>query len=417
MQNKLRYLNISIFLQTQLYMVPFLLLFYQQNGLTVGDFFLFQGIFSLSAILFDIPSGYLADIFPKRNILVLSYLFYIARLILWLFFAQYGFWIFLLAEIMFAAHKATWAGCADSYIYEYLKFNSIPQKMKRRYGKMNFFMALGTAFSSLIGAWIYTMVSEYTLQKYNYNYGFMVLISLELILNVAAIILLFGLPKIPQPIHPKTTIKKAYIDLFKTVIWTMKNQNIKYHILYSGLLTATTSVFVWSFQPIMKLLVFPVALYGVVYFINHAFRALGSLYSDKINQIITLPKMAISVFVGFITCFILTFIILNVSTVPVSVSLLYFIFISFVIGGQLAFRILHDCRLHTFIPSEMRATSSSVSTMVGRLYSGFFFILMKILLDGVSIQKSLAVCLIIFIVASLPLKKLCFIPKKDGKRV
>ena len=406
MQNKLCLLNISAFLQAQLFLLPFSFLFYKQCGLSVGDFFLFQGIFSLAGLLFEIPMGYLGDIFSKRNVLILSYSFFVIRCLLWLFFAQYGYWVLLAGEILFAAQKASFAGVSDSYIYEYLKFNNIPQKMKKRYGKMNFFLALGTAFSSIVGAWIYTMVSEYTLQKYNYNYGFMVLIGLELILNLAAIALLFGLPKIPQPIHPKTTLKKAYADLFKTVTWTMKNQNIKYHILYSGLLVATTLVFVWSFQPIMKLLAFPVALYGVVYFINHTFRALGSLYSDKISKIIALPKMAASVFVGFITCFILTFIILNVQSVPVSITLCYFIFISFVIGGQLAFRILHDCRLHTFIPSDMRATSSSVSTMVGRLYAGFFFILMKILLDGVSIQKSLAVCFVVFIVAAFPLKKL-----------
>ena len=225
---------------------------------------------------------------------------------------------------------------------------------------MNFAMSMGTAFSSLIGAAIYASVSKYTLAKYNYNYGFTVLIFLKLILNIIATALLFKLPKISIESHTRSSLVGTYKKLFNAVAWTMKNQNIKYHILYSGLLAATTLVFVWSFQPIMKLLAFPIALYGVVYFINHTFRALGSLYSDKISQIIALPKMAVSVFVGFITCFILTFIILNIPSVPVSITLCYFIFISFVIGGQLAFRILHDCRLRTFIPSDMRATASFI---------------------------------------------------------
>lgn len=413
MQNKLRFLNVSIFLQTQLYMVPFLLLFYQQNGLTVGDFFLFQGIFSLSAILFDIPSGYLADIFPKRNILVLSYLFYIARLILWLFFAQYGFWIFLLAEIMFAAHKATWAGCADSYIYEYLKFNNIPQKMKRRYGKMNFFMALGTAFSSLVGAGIYANISQYTLSKYNYNYGFMVLICLELILNLIATGLLFKIPQIPIERHQKITLIQSYKTLFQTVVWTMKNKNIKYHILYSGLLISVTSVFAWSFQPIMKLLLFPVSLYGLVYFINHLLRALGSLYAPKINNFITLPKIGLLCFSLFTCSFIFTFIILNFRSIPVWLFLSYFVFVTLAIGSQVTFFVLNVSRLHKFIPSDRRATVSSVNTAIGRLYAGFFFILMKICLDGVSIQKSLVICFVIFIIAAFPLKKVYSISKQE----
>ncbi|MBO7258366.1 MAG: MFS transporter, partial [Alphaproteobacteria bacterium] len=225
MKNKLTFLNISIFLQTQLFLLPFVLLFYQSHGLTVGDYFLFQGIFSLSALLLEIPLGYLADIFPKRNVLIISYLFYIGRLLLWLFFAQYGYWILLLAEILYAAHKASWAGCADSYIYEYLKFNNIPQKMKRRYGKMNFFMGLGSAFSSLVAAGIYTNISQYTLERYNYNYGFLILICLELVLNLIATGLLLKLPKIPTKAQTKTTLTNSYKKLFHTVAWAMKNPN------------------------------------------------------------------------------------------------------------------------------------------------------------------------------------------------
>ncbi len=413
MKNKLSLLSFSVFLQTQLYMVPFLLLFYQHCGLSVGDFFLFQGVFSLSALFFDVPMGYLADIFPKRNILILSYIFYIFRLILWLFFSQYGYWVLLFAEIMFAAHKASFAGVVDSYMYEYLHLNNIPQKMKDCYGKMNFFLSVGTAFSSLIGAGIYTSISDYTLSTYNYNYGFIALICLELVLQLIATGLLLKLPIIPAVNKTKIRLKELYKKLFLNVVWTLQNRNIKYHILYSGLLDAITLVFVWSFQPIMKLLLLQISLYGVVYFINHLFRALASLYSDKINHIISLSKMALLVFVLFVVCFILTFFILNFSSIPVWCSLGYFTFISITIGIQLAFRLLHTCRLHNFISSDIRATSSSVSTVVGRLYTGFFFILMKICLDGVSLQTSLATCFVIFIMIAFLLRKVCLVSLKD----
>ena len=158
MENKLRFLNISCFLQTQIFMLPVLFLFYQHCGLTVGDFFLFQGIFSLSALLFEIPMGYLADVFSKRNVLILSYTFFLMRLCLWLCFAQYGYWILLIGEILYAAQKASFAGVVDSYIYEYLKINRVAKKMQKHYGHMNFFMSLGTAFSSLIGVFLFVLL-------------------------------------------------------------------------------------------------------------------------------------------------------------------------------------------------------------------------------------------------------------------
>ena len=413
MKNKLQLLNISVFLQTQLFMLPFLFLFYQHCGLGVGDFFLFQGIFSLTALLLEIPMGYLGDIFSKRNILILSYSFFVLRCLLWLFFSQYGYFILLLGEILYAAQKASFAGTSDSYIYEYLKRYNVPQKMKQQYGRMNFFMSFGTAFSSVVGAWIYAIVSKYTLQKYNYNYGFVALIGLELILNLIAICLLLRLPKIPQQKGNKMTLKRIYADLFQCIVSTMKNKNIKYHILYSGIIAATTVVFAWSFQPIMKMLLIPVSLYGLVYFINHFFRAMASFYSDEINKFVPLSKIALSVFVLFTLCFISTFVILNVSAVPTYVSFLYFGFVSFSIGVQLTYLLLHVSRLHTFIPSNMRATSSSVNSLIGRLYAGFFFILMKILLDGVSIQQSLAVCFVLFIIGSWPLRKVYSIQLRE----
>jgi len=189
-------------------MFPISLLFYQYCGLSVGDFFLFQGIFSLAALLLEVPMGYLADIFPKKNILALSYVFVIIRDLLWLFLAQYGYWIILLGEILYAAYKTSFSGVPDSYIYEYLKIQNVSNKMIKHYGKMNFFMMLGTSFSSVIGAGIYAVISEYTLEKYNCNYGFIILIYLELLLNLIAICLLFRLPQLPQQSSFRTSLKK-----------------------------------------------------------------------------------------------------------------------------------------------------------------------------------------------------------------
>ena len=416
-KRKLHIFDWSVFFQTQLFLLPFLLLFYQSCGLTVGDFFLFQGIFSLSALLLEIPMGYLGDLFPKRNILILSYTFFIIRLLLWLFFARYGYWIILAGEVLYAAQKTTFTGVSESYIYEYLKYYNIPQEMAKHYGQMNFFLSLGTAFSVFISAPIYSVVSKYTLSQYGHNYGFIVLMGLELILNITAICLLFKLPKVPQTLPPQGSLKQSYKKLFQSVVWTIQNKNIKYHILYSGLLTAVTLVFAWSFQPIMKFLVFPVALYGVVYFMNHMFRALAGLYLDKIKNLISLSKMSVLTFILFILGFVLTLTILKIQTLPVYASLLFFAFICFAIGVQWAFRLLCNCRLFAFIPADMRATLSSVNSAIARLYGAFFFILIKILLDGVSIRDTFLIGLVIFIIFSLPLKAVYSIQSQEEGHV
>lgn len=62
--------NVAAFLRSQLFLLPVLLFFYQENGLTVGDFYLIQGLIVFFAFLFEIPAGYLGDIFPRKYILI-----------------------------------------------------------------------------------------------------------------------------------------------------------------------------------------------------------------------------------------------------------------------------------------------------------------------------------------------------------
>ena len=412
-KRKLHIFDLSVFFQTQLFLLPFLLLFYQSCGLSVGDFFLFQGIFSLSALLLEIPMGYLGDIFPKRNVLILSYTFFIVRLLLWLFFAHYGYWIILLGEILYAAQKTTFTGVSESYIYEYLKSHNMPQEMEKHYGQMNFFLSLGTACSVFISAPIYSITSKYTSSASGPNYGFITLLILELILNITAVCLLFKLPKVPQTPSARGSLTQSYKNLFQSVVWTVQNKHIRSHIFYSGLLSSLALVFAWSFQPIMKLLVFPVSLYGVVYFINHMFRAFASLWLNKIKHVISMSKMSVLAFILFVASFILTFVIVNVAKVSLWVGLWYFAFISFAIGVQWAFRLLCNCRLFMFIPPERRSTLSSVNCAVGRAYGAFFFVLMKIVLDGASIGSSFLICFIIFILFSIPLKAVYSIQSKE----
>lgn len=407
--NVLKILNLSVFLQTQIFLLPVLFLFYQSCGLGVGDFFLFQGIFAFSALLFEVPAGFLADILSKKTVLIISYALFIARLVLWLFFAHLGYWILLTGEILYAAQKATFSGSADSYIFEYLKSKKMPYDMYSKYGKMNFFMSMGTAFSSLVGAYIYQFVSAWSKAKYNTDYGFVVLILLELILNSFALILLLFLPKIPASYKERKSFKSVCSDLFNTFKWTMsdKKSHITFHVLFSGLLMAITNVFVWSFQPIMNLLLIPVYVRGFVYFINHLLRALSSLFLGKITKVVSIKTLAFFSFILFISCFLLTFLFLNVQLMPVYINFLYFVFVSATIGIALAFSLSSISRIHSLIPLSLRATISSINTATGRLCSAFFFVLLKILMDGVSIENSLAVCLVIFLIGLYPLKKIC----------
>lgn len=417
-QNPLKLFNIATFLQTQLFLLPVLLLFYQHNGLSLEDFFLFQGIFALASLLFEVPSGYLGDLFPKKNVLIASFCFFILRCVLWLFFAKYGYWVLLVGEILFAAHKAFYTGVSDAYIYEYLDAHGEPQTMSKHYGFLYAFVSAGTAVSSLSAAWIYAKVSAWTLARYGQDYGFTVLLGLELVLNIVATILLCQLPKIATPQRPKKSLKEIYVNFFRIIVWTLKNGRIRSHIVLAAFLWGATALFIWSFQPMMQLLLVPVSVFGVVYFMNHACRMTFSGKTGTLMQYLNIKQLGIISFVWYLLCFIFSVIILRLQPLPLVVNLGYFLFIAIGTGWQIAYGNVHLGRLHKIVPKDIRATASSVSFMMGRLFCAFFLISLKFLIKDFSLMMSMGICGVLFLCGIFPLKKVCSIwAEEEGEKV
>ncbi|MBR1840556.1 MAG: hypothetical protein IJ778_00310 [Alphaproteobacteria bacterium] len=75
----LQLFGISCLIRQQTYLLPVTLLWYQYNGLTASDFVFIQGIFILFGIFSEVPSGYLADIFSKKHILLCSCSLFLLR--------------------------------------------------------------------------------------------------------------------------------------------------------------------------------------------------------------------------------------------------------------------------------------------------------------------------------------------------
>ena len=198
--NPLLSLNISILCRSQL-LLPVLFLFYQQNGLTAGDFFLFEGISSFISLLLLIPSGYIADFFSKKYILLLSFLLLLIKSFLWIFF--HGYFIILLGTILNNVSKSLYFAAADSYIYEYLSYNKREKEMLNKYGKMNFYFSLGIAITSIFSSIFYSY------------FGSLTLLIIDFILSSIATFLIFNLPNLPIA-HKKNkkSLKHRIIEMY-----------------------------------------------------------------------------------------------------------------------------------------------------------------------------------------------------------
>lgn len=388
-------LNTASFLRTQLFMLPVLLLFYQENGLTLSDFFLFQGIFSLVAFIGEIPCGYIADIFPRKNILILSFGLFLTRIALWFFIPCYA--TILIGEILFALSKAFFTGTSDSYIYDLLKNQHREKKMLRTFGRLNFFMSLGTAIASLLGAVLYQYL------------GFGFILTIELTFTLVSVLLLCFLPNVPVFKKEKKTLWEHYKKLFHITLSAFRNLNLRYYILYSGLLIGMTTVFVWTFQPLMKLFHFPIFLFGVVYFINHILRASAGIGMSFVVKHIPF-KVLTNGTAALYTISLIGLLVLS-STASIGTGLFLLILMCVAIGFQQLFSITTINHIHQNCTSDVRATVSSLNTMFSRFVSSVLMIGFKFLIpstqiiSATSLRPALFIYLIIFSGASIFLLK------------
>ena len=413
--------NIAAFLRSQLFLLPVLLFFYQENGLSVGDFYLIQGLIVFFAFLFEIPAGYLGDIFPRKYILITAYALFLARLGLWIFFR--GFEIILIGEFLYACSKACFDSVSSSFIYDILKKNNEEKRMVKAYSNFNAAMYIGTGIAALLGAGLYEKLGSH------------ILLIAEFIIYSTAIILLSMLPNAHTP--ARDNIANIYDRLKRfwvAVRYILKSRKYCYLVLFSGFMVGVSHFFFWSFQPLMKnsginpsvsltdladsigwdARVFGEATWnylvslnwldyikvmGVVIFINNVIRSSFSYMAASVAKRVSLFNLGITSFSLEIIGCAFSFILMKMGHISPLNCLLFIIFLCVCIGLQLMFTIAHISRLHRLINPKIRSLSSSVNMMTGRLLTSLMLMSPKFLLKKENITAGIGVIDIFWIYA------------------
>lgn len=383
--NPLPVLNFATFLQYQRFVMPISFLFYIYNGLNFSDFILCQSIYSVTCLLGKFIMGFLGDIFSKKYILIVSYLMFMARVVLWINFS--GFWIVLAGEILYGLFKSLYRGNVDSYIYEYLQQKHVESGMINNYGKLSFFTSLGSAISCFAGVILY---------KY---YGFKLILYIELATQIIAVLCLLLLPNTKKYEHSALKAVEYTKNIFNGVKSVFTNIKINYYVFYAAMLSGLTSVFVWNFQPLLKLSSAPVILYGVISFINQIFRALGGLsaktFAEKFKNILVTVEFS-AVVLSFILL-ICAYQVKNYIFIFVSLLIICCAILLFVI-----FNIFNISNLHKNTNDQNRATSASVSIFAEDFASFILLLNFKFLYDKIGITNTLIIYFILAVILLFP---------------
>ncbi|MBN2157428.1 MAG: MFS transporter [Candidatus Lokiarchaeota archaeon] len=322
-------------------LLPF---FIEWGGISFSQVMFLQAIFLGAAFLLEVPTGTIADFFGRKHSMMLGFIVtFIGALI---YSSVPKFWIFVIAESLWALGVALLSGAQDAFLYDTLKEINREQDSKKVFGRTRSISLVGILIAAPIGSLIAsTLGLRYT----------MMLMTVPL--GSAALLCLF----LKEPDIHRIEQKQKYFQIIKNgFIHIHTSRTIKI-LAVDLLVTSILAYFViWTNQQRLINIGIDGSYLG---YINMIWLAVEILVS---NSFVTLEKVlkskkSVVFFTTFFTGigFILMSITQNVSIVVFGIML--------AAGFGLGRWVLMIHYLNKHIPSEQRAMIISTIVMFKQL--------------------------------------------------
>ena len=322
--------------------MPIIVLFFQEHGLTLTEVMILQSIYSFSVALFEIPSGFIADVFGRKRTIVLSTIFTFIGFLVFSFFG--GFYAFAIAQVLVGIGGSLMSGSDSAIIYDtLLETNSKTTYTKiegRTYAIGNF----SEAFAGILG-------------------GFLAVGSIYMPIYVQTSILFFSIPiaftLIEPSMHKENKLDRSFKAVLEVVKFSMvDNQKLKWLIIYSSAMGVATLSMAWFAQPFFKSINIPLAYFGILWAVLNFSAGITSFNAHQFDKKYDNYKILFYIALAMSTSFI--FLGYNASVF----GLIFILFIYLLRG--LVTPILRNA-INENTTSNKRATVLSIRSLIIRI--------------------------------------------------
>ena len=335
------HLVLGIFMFHAAFMIPY----FTGIGLTLAKIGFLLSAASLAPLLFEVPTGAIADIFGRKFSVILG-IFLAGVLLTMIYFIQ-DFYLLFILFFLLGAIGTLQSGAYDAWIIDLLKFNKKKKLIQDYYSKSASFMSIGLFISGFLGAFF---VSKYGLS------------SIWLVSGTATILnaFIFLIAK-EHFVRRKSTIGKQIKKTIKyskdAVKYSFKHPTIRI-LLFIGFIGVIAGFFssMITWYPYLQNLGFKDAWFG--YLLSGTF-ALG-IFSPFLVKSFVKKTGGYKKYLLFLTFLSAIFVALIVFANTLMTALILFLiltFIGFIYGPA------DRTFFQSFVPSKMRATINSFSSM------------------------------------------------------
>jgi MFS family permease len=140
------------FLSTSYLFGPAIVVFFGARGLSVTEVTLLNSVYCVTAMLFEVPTGVLADRWGRKRAMVLGSLMMAAGcLINW---EGHSFPVFAVGEGLLALGMTLTSGADSAYLYDLLRAAGRAHEYRRREGAASAAKLVGAAAALAVGGWL-----------------------------------------------------------------------------------------------------------------------------------------------------------------------------------------------------------------------------------------------------------------------
>jgi len=320
--------------------MPIIVLFYEDHGLGLQDVFILKSVYSIAAVILEIPSGYLADVWGRKKCLISGCILFFGGYLCYSMTGSFG--MFIIAELLLGIGQTLVNGADSALLYDTTAHYKKDQLYLRYEGRITMIGNFAEAVAGIIGG----LLAVYSLRYPFYGQVFVAFIGIP---AAFALTEYKGENKIQSPLHEIMRIIKYSL---------VTNKKLCYNIFYSGIIGAATLTMAWFVQPYLMYMNTPTSYYGIIWTILNLTVGLAALYSDRIERYFGMNRMNIVILIMIVGGYIA--LAYNLTPIGLLILLIFYIFRGFatpILKGYI--------NQMTF--SEMRATVLSIRNFVIRL--------------------------------------------------
>jgi MFS family permease len=354
--------------------MPIVVLFYQENGLSMSQIFLLKSIYSIAMVATELPSGYLADVWGCRRTILLGAIMGTIGILIYSLSASFASFVF--AEIILGVGFSFVSGADSAMLYDSLKAENREVEYIKYEGRITSGGNFAEALAGVAGGLLATI----SLRTPYYFQIFVAAIAIP-----AAFFL-----KEPQHVLERTRLKmKEIIGIVKL---TYQQPEMRSAILISSFTGAATLTYAWFVQPYFQKAGVPVSVFGILWTLLNLSAGIFSMYSYRIERLLgqknTLLLIVILISVGFI-----------LTSIEISLAGIAILFGFYMVRG-IATPVLKDY-INQYTDSKVRATILSIRNFEIRIIFAAVGPVLGYLTDTFSLQTALMVAGIAYFVAGM----------------